>query len=191
MPDEVAIHALRAITCRDTPARCTIVAADWARLATAYRTRASLHIIDELARSNNGLNADTTATPTTDFRDALRNCEPTRRRAMLVDHVTALVASVMGLDSPQSLDPSVGFFQFGMDSLMCVTLQRDLGETLGLAVPASAVFDYPTVEALTDYLVTHLPELTEVADQQAVDAYDNFTDAELLHQLSERLSVAR
>jgi phthiocerol/phenolphthiocerol synthesis type-I polyketide synthase B len=72
-----------------------------------------------------------------------------------------------------------------------VTLQRGLAETLGLAVPASAVFDYPTVEALTDYLVTILPELTEVADQQAVDAYDNFTDAELLHQLSERLSVAR
>jgi phthiocerol/phenolphthiocerol synthesis type-I polyketide synthase B len=191
MPDEVAIQALRAVTCPDTPARCTIVAADWARLATAYRTRASLHIIDELTPSDNGDNPDTAATPTTDFRHALRNCEPTRRRAMLVDQVAALVASVMGLDSPQSLDPSVGFFQFGLDSLMCVTLQRDLAETLGLAVPASAVFDYPTVEALTDYLVTSLPELTEVADQQTVDAYDNFTDAELLQQLSERLTGAR
>jgi phthiocerol/phenolphthiocerol synthesis type-I polyketide synthase B len=74
---------------------------------------------------------------------------------------------------------------------MSVTLQRSLAETLGLAVPASAVFDYPTVEALTGYLATHLPELTEVADQPAVDAYDNFTEAELLQQLSERLSQAR
>jgi phthiocerol/phenolphthiocerol synthesis type-I polyketide synthase B len=40
-------------------------------------------------------------------------------------------------------------------------------------------------------LVTSLPELTEVADQQTVDAYDNFTDAELLQQLSERLTGAR
>jgi phthiocerol/phenolphthiocerol synthesis type-I polyketide synthase B len=191
MPDEVAIQALRAVIGPDAPARCTIVAADWARLATAYRTRASLHIIDELAPSDSDDNPDAAAMPTTDFREALSNCEPTGRRAMLVDHVTALVAAVMGLESPQSLDPSAGFFQFGLDSLMSVTLQRSLAETLGLAVPASAVFDYPTVEALTGFLATHLPELTEVADQPAVDAYDNFTEAELLQQLSERLSQAR
>ena len=191
MPDEVAIQALRAATGRDAQARCTIVAADWARLATAYRTRASLHIIDELAPSDIDDNTDAAAMPTTDFREALSNCEPTRRRAMLVDHVAALVAAVMGLDSPQSLDRSAGFFQFGLDSLMSVTLQRALAETLGLAVPASAVFDYPTVEALTDHLATRLPELTVVADQQTVNAYDDFTEAELLQQLSERLSEAR
>ena len=97
----------------------------------------------------------------------------------------------MGLDSPQSLDPSAGFFQFGMDSLMSVTLQRALAESLGLAVPASVVFDYPTVDALTGYLATILPELTEATDQASRDAYDDFTEAELLQQLSERLSVAR
>ncbi|HJT95003.1 MAG TPA: type I polyketide synthase, partial [Mycobacterium sp.] len=191
MPDEVAIQALRAATGRDAQARCTIVAADWARLATAYRTRASLHIIDELAPSDIDDNPDAAAMPATDFREALSNCEPTRRRAMLVDHVAALVAAVMGLDSPQSLDRSAGFFQFGLDSLMSVTLQRALAETLGLAVPASAVFDYPTVEALTDHLATRLPELTVVADRQTVNAYDDFTEAELLQQLSERLSEAR
>jgi phthiocerol/phenolphthiocerol synthesis type-I polyketide synthase B len=49
------------------------------------------------------------------------------------------------------------------------------------------VFDYPTVEALADYLATILPELVEVADQESVDAYDDLTDDELLRQLSERL----
>jgi phthiocerol/phenolphthiocerol synthesis type-I polyketide synthase B len=49
------------------------------------------------------------------------------------------------------------------------------------------VFDYPTVEALADYLATTLPELVEVADQESVDAYDDLTDDELLQQLSERL----
>ncbi len=93
----------------------------------------------------------------------------------------------MGLDSPQTLDPSAGFFQFGMDSLMSVTLQRALAESLGIAVPASAVFDYPTVEALADYLAGNLSELFEVADQQSVDAYEDLSEDELLQQLSERL----
>jgi phthiocerol/phenolphthiocerol synthesis type-I polyketide synthase B len=190
MPDEVAIQALWSVTGPDAPVRSTVVAADWIRLATAYRTRASLHIVDDLLPTDNNDddNDDTRSVPKTEFREALRNCESTGRHDLLVDHVTALVASVMGLASPQLLDPSEGFFQFGMDSLMSVTLQRALVESLGEALAASVVFDYPTVEALADYLATILPELIEVAEQQNVDAYDDLTEAELLLQLSERLN---
>ena len=54
-----------------------------------------------------------------------------------------------------------------MDSLMSVTLQRRLSETLGEPLTPAVVFDYPTVEALTDYLATILPELVaEVAEQR-------------------------
>ena len=60
----------------------------------------------------------------------------------------------MGLASAQLLDPTAGFFQSGMDSLMSVTLQRALSDSLGETLPASVVFDYPTVEALSDYLAT-------------------------------------
>ncbi|HME74433.1 MAG TPA: type I polyketide synthase, partial [Mycobacterium sp.] len=187
MPDEVAIQALWSVTGPDTPVRSTVVAADWIRLATAYRTRTSLHIVDDLLPTDED-SGDTRSMPRTEFREALRKCEPERRRDLLVDHVSALVAAVMGLASSQSLDPSAGFFQFGMDSLMSVTLQRSLSESLGEVLPASVVFDYPTIEALADYLATSLPELIEVAEQDSVDAYEDFTEAELLQQLSERLS---
>src|SRR5271165_2994142 len=79
----------------------------------------------------------------------------------------------MGLASSQSLDPSAGFFQFGMDSLMSVTLQRSLSESLGEVLPASVVFDYPTIEALADYLATSLPELIEVAGHQKARKIDD------------------
>ena len=52
------------------------------------------------------------------------------------------------------------------------------------------VFDYPTVEALADYLATLLPELLEVArtgGRQGGDAYQDLSDDELLKELSERL----
>jgi phthiocerol/phenolphthiocerol synthesis type-I polyketide synthase B len=93
----------------------------------------------------------------------------------------------MGLASPQMLDQSAGFFQSGMDSLMSVTLQRSLSDSLGEALPASVVFDYPTVDALAGYLATILPELIEVAEADSTDDYDDLSDDELLQQLSERL----
>jgi phthiocerol/phenolphthiocerol synthesis type-I polyketide synthase B len=68
-----------------------------------------------------------------------------------------------------------------------VTLQRALSDSLGETLPASVVFDYPTVEALSDYLATLLPELVEAVEEDDVDAYDDFSDDELLKQLSERL----
>ncbi|MBV9580046.1 MAG: SDR family NAD(P)-dependent oxidoreductase, partial [Chloroflexi bacterium] len=185
MPDEVAIQALPWVSGPGTPVRSVVVAADWGRLATAYRTRAALHIVDELLQT--GADDDSSSTVTTEFREALRDCEPTWRRDLLVDHVTAQVVAAMGLASPQLLDPSAGFFQSGMDSLMSVTLQRALSESLGEALPASVVFDYPSVEALADYLATLLPELVEVSEQESVDAYQELSDDELLKELSERL----
>ncbi|MBV9638646.1 MAG: acyl carrier protein, partial [Mycobacteriaceae bacterium] len=187
---EVAIQALWSATGHDAPVRSTVVAADWTRLATAYRTRASLHIVDDLLPAENvdDENGDTPTTPRTEFRVALGQCELEQRRDLLIDHVAELVASVMGLASPQLLDRSAGFFQFGMDSLMSVTLQRALIESLGVSLPASVVFDYPTVDALADYLATILPELIEVADLEDVDAYEDLSEAELLQQLSERLT---
>ena len=169
-----------------TPARSSIVAADWARLATAYRTRTPLRIVDDLLPTE--AEGDSSSTRTTKFRESLRDCEPMRRRDLLVDHVSAQVTAAMGLASAQLLDPSVGFFQSGMDSLMSVTLQRALSDSLGEVLPASVVFDYPTVEALSDYLATLLPELVEVPDQESVDAYDDLSDDELFKQLSERLA---
>ena len=185
MSDEVAIQALPWLTGPGAPARSTIVAADWARLATAYRTRAALHIVDDLVPTDT--EGTSSSTPSTEFRDALRDAEPDRRRGLLLDHVTAQVVAAMGLASAQLLDPSVGFFQSGMDSLMSVTLQRALSESLGEALPASVVFDYPTVEALADYLATILPELVEVSEQESVDDYQDLSDDELLKELSERL----
>jgi phthiocerol/phenolphthiocerol synthesis type-I polyketide synthase B len=189
MPDEVAIQALPWVTGPGTPVRSTIVAADWAQLAAAYRTRAALRIVDELLPTD--AEGDSSSALTTEFREALRESEPARRRGLLVDHVTAQVVAAMGLASPQLLDPATGFFQSGMDSLMSVTLQRALSDSLGESLPASVVFDYPTVEALADYLATLLPELVEAAEQagsgEGGDAYQDLSDDDLLKELSERL----
>ncbi|WP_099023346.1 type I polyketide synthase [Mycolicibacterium palauense] len=198
MDDALAITALRSLVGPQAPARVTVVAADWPRLAAAYHTRSQLHILDELL-----IGSDIEAVPDGDtpFREELRACDAEQRTDLLTDHVRTLVAAAMGLESAHALDPTVGFFQFGMDSLMSVTLQRSLSTSLGEVLPASVVFDYPTVEALTDYLASILPEIIEAAgagdsgpknsagdSESAGDAYDDLAEDELLARLSERLS---
>jgi phthiocerol/phenolphthiocerol synthesis type-I polyketide synthase B len=182
MDDDIAIGALARAMSPAAGVHSVVVEADWPLLAAAYRTRGSLRIVDDLLPI-----PGETAMPESVFRIALGKGAPERRHDMVLDQVARLAANVMGLPPTESLDPSTGFFQLGMDSLMSVTLQRTLSDTLGEFLPASVVFDYPTVYSLTDYLATVLPELTEADEQPGTDAYDEFSEAELLEQLSERL----
>ena len=126
-----------------------MVDADWPLLSAAYRTRGALRIIDDVLALDEASNS---ALPESEFAAALRECAPELRRELLADHITTLASDVMGLAPTQTLDPAVGFFQLGMDSLMSVTLQRGLSASLGIPLPAAVIYEYPTISALTDAL---------------------------------------
>ena len=128
---------------------------------------------------NHGRTDDGATMPAGEIKEVWRTCEPEQRRTLLRNHVGVLVAAVMGLPSSQSLNPSTDFFELGMDSLMSVILQRALAETLGELLPQSVVFDYPTVEALADYVAT-----IGDADHKSVDAYEDLSEAGLSGRVS-------
>jgi len=133
------------------------VEADWPLLAAAYRTRGALRIVDDvLARDD----AADPVMPESEFAKALRECPPERRRELLADHIGTLASDVMGLAPTQMLDPAVGFFQLGMDSLMSVTLQRRLSASLGITLPAAVIYEYPTISCLTGALCERMGYVT-------------------------------
>lgn len=150
MPDEVAISALSAVMTPGAPIRAAIVAADWPLLAAAYRTRGSLRIVDELLRDADEDHGES------EFCRSLRESPAERRRDLLAEHIGSLASGVIGLAEGQALDPTAGFFQLGMDSLMSVTLQRRLSASLGISLPAALIYEYPTVSSLTDALAERL-----------------------------------
>jgi phthiocerol/phenolphthiocerol synthesis type-I polyketide synthase B len=185
MPDQEAIAALSWAMNPDAPVGCAVVDADWTRLAAAYRTRGALRIVDDLLTEH----PDTT-THDSEFRRRLQQCPPEQLRQLLIDHVAAQASTVMGLP-PAELDPTTGFFQLGMDSLMSVTLQRNLSASLGQPLSPAVIFDYPTVDSLAAHLATLLPEPADTTDhphQPGNDPYPGATRDELLQQLCERLT---
>ncbi len=149
MPDEVAIQALPLVMGAGAPVRTTVVDADWPLLAAAYRTRGALRIVDDVLAREDAADA---SAPESELRTALRECPPERRRELLADHIATLASTVIGMPSGETLDPEAGFFQLGMDSLMSVKLQRGLGASLGIPLPAALIYEYPTISALTGAL---------------------------------------
>ncbi|BBY95271.1 phthiocerol/phenolphthiocerol synthesis polyketide synthase type I PpsB [Mycobacterium gallinarum] len=161
MPDEIAIRALSLTMASDAPLHFTVADVDWPLLATAYRTRGALRIVDEvLAGESAGETETDQPIPESEFGKALRECAPERRRELLADHIGTLASDVLGLPPTATLDPAAGFFQLGMDSLMSVTLQRSLGSSLGITLPAAVIYEYPTISRLTDALCKRMGYVT-------------------------------
>ncbi len=68
----------------------------------------------------------------------------------------AVAASLHAVAGAADLAPDAPLLSAGLDSLSAVELRDDLQGRLGLALPSTLVFDYPTPAALQSFLLEHL-----------------------------------
>ena len=86
----------------------------------------------------------------------LRQAAPTRRADRLLSHLRGEVSRILGLPSHQPPAARRPLQELGLDSLMAVELRNNLGTQLGRVFPAGLLFDYPTLESLTAYLLAEV-----------------------------------
>ncbi|MDQ3928332.1 MAG: SDR family NAD(P)-dependent oxidoreductase, partial [Chloroflexota bacterium] len=87
------------------------------------------------------------------FVDQLAAAPVAERRALLNAHIQAQVAQVLGHGDHKAIPLTRGFAELGMDSLTSLELRTRLQNTLSCKLPSTLAFDYPTVEAVVNYLV--------------------------------------
>jgi acyl carrier protein len=77
------------------------------------------------------------------------------RMTFLEQILRAETARVLKL-APERIGSNQAFGQLGIDSLMALELIRRVNAALGLALPATAVFNYPTLTALATQILKRL-----------------------------------
>ncbi|WP_280397729.1 type I polyketide synthase [Nocardia carnea] len=89
-------------------------------------------------------------------REKLAALPPDRRREHLLMEVRRLAAEVLGHASPEDIDPDTAFSDLGFDSLAAIEMRNKLRAATGRTVGVAAVFDYPTVTKLSEWLLEDL-----------------------------------
>jgi acyl carrier protein len=87
--------------------------------------------------------------------DRLRNAPARHRRELLADFLQEQLAYALGVEKAH-VDRDDALMQLGMDSLKAVEAKLYLEDELGIELESALLFDHPTIEALTGFLLEAL-----------------------------------
>jgi acyl carrier protein len=131
------------------------------------------------------------------LRRELAGTDAARQLELLAAHIGQRALKVLGLQGTGPIDTRRPLRELGLDSLMALELRNLLKTDLELEhpLPATLVFDHPTVEALTRYLgreVLHVAidapaPLPDGEGTDALDRIENLSDEEVDCLLAERM----
>ncbi|MCA9540476.1 MAG: TonB-dependent receptor, partial [Myxococcales bacterium] len=82
---------------------------------------------------------------------------PTDDARPLTARVEAVIAAVLGLPAGERIDPQQPLSGLGLDSLMAIEARNRLAAVIGRALPATLLFDQPTLAALIAALRADAP----------------------------------
>ena len=140
---------------------------DWPAWLAERGTRSAPPLVADLTGAARGVSAPAERSAGSAVLRDLKNAAPARRHAVLERFVREQVVTVLGLDPAQFIDAQQGLRDFGIDSLVSIELKNRLQAAVERPLPATLVFDYPTISALVAYLDERVFGPAPISDREA------------------------
>jgi acyl transferase domain-containing protein len=125
----------------------TVARVRWDTFKAVYAARKPRPFLDFMVST-----ADAGGKETANLLEQWQQMPENQREAALEAHVRAVVQNVLGYGPDEFIPSQERFTESGMDSIMAVEVRTRLVSSLGQELPATLVFENPTIEKLTTYL---------------------------------------
>jgi len=163
------------------------VPVDWRKLAAAYSSEGVPSVLASLTEQH-------ARTAPSDVRGddpvaQVRAAAIPERRELLESHIRAELSRVLRL-SPSRIERDRNLGAMGLDSLMAVTFVRRLSASLGLLLPATTAFNYPTVAAVASHVGRKLGIELDAEAKPPQVAQPTPADLAQIENLSEEQAIA-
>lgn len=123
---------------------------DWSQFVAQLPAGMKMPVLEAFIGSQ-GVAKDT---QTNEFLAQLKAAKAGDRPQLMTNYLQGVVGKLLGFPDSQMLDPQLGFFEMGMDSLLALELRNVLQTSLGCALSATVLFEYSNIESLAEYLTT-------------------------------------
>jgi acyl transferase domain-containing protein/acyl carrier protein len=183
-----AFDALECLIAADVAQR-TVANVDWPMFRSLMELHGPRHFLQALGPTEQ--EAPTSQAPAPGpcaWMSELSSLSPKDRRDRVASHVSEEVARTLQLDSPHVVQPQQGFSEMGMDSLMAVELSNRLKVRCGLPLTSTVAFDYPNVDALSEYLLERISP-SEPRHEPSADSSPLGLDSSIARELAELESL--
>jgi acyl carrier protein len=98
----------------------------------------------------------------------LEEAAPKDRQDILIEFLKNRAIKVLGLSPTYVLDTRRPLNEMGLDSLMAMELKNAIDQAVGRKLPPTLVFEYPTIEAISSYLLREVIRLEKPAESQII-----------------------
>lgn len=145
---------------RQQAAQLAVVPIDWPAFLAGFPAGRIPVLLAEMGRETRRRPGD--ERPTSGRSDLLRRLKDSgsqNRRRVLSDYLIEQARAALGLDEQATIDPRRPLNELGLDSLMAIEMRSKLGGAVGRPLPATILFDYPTIEGLVEYLADEVLDL--------------------------------
>ena len=180
MPPAAALAALQTAM-KSGRAQVAVMDMDWKHFVNAKPARVDLALFAELLER--GDRPIGKARAGTDILEKIRSATEGDRKLILSAHIKDCARRVLGLDGPAAISGGIPLQDLGLDSLMALEMRNELSQSLGVALSAGLLFDYPAVDDLAKHLLGILA-FTQSTVESAI-ASDADDSIRALHSLSE------
>ncbi|MBN3809463.1 type I polyketide synthase [Paraburkholderia sp. Ac-20347] len=159
---------------------------DFVQFFSMARLRA---VLDELPEARSDIDKPEAESGSPDRDNAfvreLNALQPQQRLRLWISRVKVEAAAVLGVADAASLAANQGFFDLGMDSLMALEFRRRLQTLSGQSLPATLVFDYPSIQDVADLLAKRFNDATDTPSENSdLVSTGDMSDVELREMIA-------
>jgi acyl carrier protein len=141
---------------RDAATAAVVLPIDWSQFLAHLPSGVDRSFFAAVAADKLAIDATGQRAEAVNVVSELRALPAGQRKERLAAQLMERARQVIGLDATTPVNPRVPLKELGLDSLMAVELRNVLARAIGQPLPATLLFDYPTVDALADYLMPAL-----------------------------------
>ncbi len=145
---------------------------DWSKFLQQLPLASPPPFLDIVATANPILSSQSA------FLKQLETVPGPEQRTFLSTYIRSQISKVLGLGSPDQVQPDQRLSDLGMDSLMGMDLKSRLQISFNYSFPITLAADYPTVGALINYIANDVLGLeeAEILDSIALPVIADLTD---------------